>query len=282
VDSSSRNLPHADELFFRLSRELFRNTVGEIDYTYKYYSNILDSVETNRIWDPSGSRINGYVDPTHPNAVLVITNDDRNWQKYSGFDFIFESKPMQNLDFYGSYTLGWTWGPGYQENALLGTGLAGQFYNPRQNQFYFGFNPTQDVRHQIKTQTVYQIHGVVIGATVNWRSGYAFAKQYPVNSGLDGPRYRSPLGTDPSSPNSINQWTEFRIPDLFTVSLRVGYDFYELTRQHLLLDVQMTNLFNNFTPTSVQVTETAPPSGFGRVNGRPGVFQTQLGIRYTY
>lgn len=282
LDSSSRNLPHADELFLRFSRELFKNAVGEIDYTYKYYSNILDSAEVNRIWDPSGSRINGYVDPTRQTAVFVFTNDDRNWQKYSGLDFIFEARPTQNLDFYGSYTLGWTWGPGYQENALFGTGFAGQFYNPRQNQFYFGFSPTQDVRHQVKTQTVYQFHGFVVGATVNWRSGFALTRQYPVNSGFDVPRYRSPLGTDPSAPNSVNQWTELRLPDLFTVSLRIGYDFYELTRQHLLVDAQMTNLFNNFTPTGLQLVETAPPSGFGRVNARPAVFQTQLGIRYTY
>src|SRR6266851_376959 len=279
VDSSGRTLPHADELFFRLSRELFRNTVAEVDYTYRYYGNLLEQVEANRIWDPSGSRIVGYVDPTHPNAVFVYTNDDRNWQKYSGFDLIFETKPTQNLDFYATYTLAWTWGPGYQENA----GGLGQFYNPRQSQFFAGWNPNSDVRHLIKTQGTYTLHGLLLGTTVNWRSGYARFKQFPVNGGFTAnSRFRAPFGTDPSVPNSINQWTEFRIPDLFTVNLLVGYDFYELTRQHIQLTVQMENLLNNFTPNDLSQIETAPPTRFGTVTTRPVPFRTQLGIRYTY
>jgi hypothetical protein len=287
VDSSSRTLPHNDELFFRLSRELFRNTVGEIDYTYRYYSNILEQIETNRIFDPSGSRIVGFVDPTHPNSVVVYSNDDRNWSKYSGFDFIFESRPTPNLDFYGVYTLSWTWGPGFAENqggdGPPGNTSPGQFYNPRFSQFFNGYNIISDVRHQIKTQTTYTIHGAVIGATVNWRSGYARSKFYPQQSPINNnTRLRSPFGTDPSVPNDTTNWTDLRLPDLFTVNLLVGYDFYELTRQHLLLTVQIENLFDNYTPTGFTTSETAPPSQFGRPNLRPVPFRTQLGIRYTY
>jgi hypothetical protein len=279
VDSSGRTFPHVDELFFRLSREVFRNTVLEVDYTYRYFQNLLEQVETNRIWDPSGSRVAGWSDPTHQNAVFVYTNDDRNWEKYSGFDFIFESRPTPNLDFYGSYTLSWTWGPGYQENA----GTLGQFYNTRQQQLFTGWNPNSDVRHIIKTQTTYTLHGFVSGITVNWRSGFALAKQYPTVAPItNNTRFRSPFGTDPSANNDIHQWTEFRLPDLFTVNLLVGYDFYELTRQHVLITVQMENLFNNFTPTGISGIETAPPSNFGQVNARPIPFRTQLGIRYTY
>jgi hypothetical protein len=283
VDSSSRTLPHSDEIFFRLSRELFRNTVGEIDYTYKYFSNILEQIETNRILDPSGSRIVGYVDPSHPNGVFLYANDDRNWSKYSGFDFIFESKPTPNLDFYGVYTLSWTWGPGYGENLNNTAGGPGQFYNPRFSQFFAGYNILSDVRHQVKTQLTYTLHGAVLGTTVNWRSGYARSKFYPVLAPYNNnTRLRSPLGTDPSTQNDTTNWTDLRLPDLFTVNLLVGYDFYELFRQHLLLTVSIENLFDNFTPTGFTTSETAPPSQFGRPNARPTPFRTQLGIRYTY
>ncbi len=285
VDSSSRTLPHSDELFFRLSRELFRNTVGEIDYTYKYYSNILEQIETNRIFDPSGSRIVGYVDTNHPNAVFLYANDDRNWSKYSGFDFIFETKPTPNLDFYGVYTLSWTWGPGFGENLGSGTPTSppGQFYNLRFNQFFSGYNIISDVRHQVKTQATYTWHGLVIGTTVNWRSGYARSKFYPTLAPLtNNTRLRSPFGTDPSTPNDTTNWTDLRLPDLFTVNVLAGYDFYEVFRQHLLITVQIENLFDNFTPTGFSTAETAPPSQFGRPNARPIPFRTQLGIRYTY
>ena len=280
VDSAGRTFPHHDELFFRLSREIARNTVAEVDYTYRYYTNILEQAEVNRIWDPSGSRVAGYVDPSHPNAVFVYTNDNRNWQKYSGFDLIFESRPTPNLDFFGSYTLSWTWGPGYSENR----GGLGQFYNPRDAQFFSGWNPSSDVRHIIKTQTTYTLHGAVIGATVNWRSGYANFKQFPVNAPFTtNSRFRSPFGTDPSATNDIHQWTEFRVPDLFVVSLLLGYDFYELTRNHFLLTVSMENLLNNYTPVGLQTSETAPPTRFGTVTARNNPsFRTTIGLKYTY
>jgi len=288
ADSSGRTPPHADEVTFSLRRELFRNTLGEIDYTYKRISNILETVETNLIYDPAGTRVVGFNDPSHPNSILVYSFDPRNYNNFSGFDFIFESRPTPNFDFFGVYTLSWTYGPGFGEI------VAGdQFGNPRQSQLYTGFSPATDTRHIIKTQGTFTWHGLISGLVVNWRSGIAQRKSFTLADQSLPARYRSPTGTDPGGPlpgaptqpdrNSIQNWAEFRTPDLFTVNLLVGYDFYELTKQHLILNAGIENLFDSFATTTLVLAESAPPSRFGLSAARQAPpFRLQLGLRYQY
>jgi hypothetical protein len=291
ADSSGRKPPTSDEITFSLRRELFRNTLGEIDYTYKRISNLLESVETNLIFDPGGTRVVGFVDPSHPNSVLVYSFDPRNYNNFSGFDFIFESRPTPNFDFFGVYTLSWTYGPGFAENTV-----GDQFGNPRQSQLYTGFSPATDTRHIIKTQGTYTWHGFITGLVVNWRSGVAQRKSYQLADQSLPNRYRSPTGTDPGGPllgainqpdrNNIENWAEFRTPDLLTVNLLVGYDFYELTKHHLIVNAGVENLFDNFTTTTLVTSESAPPSRFGLSAARQTApltpFRVQLGMRYQY
>jgi hypothetical protein len=291
ADSSSRTPTYVDELLFSLRRQLFRNSVGIVEYTYRHYSNILEAVETNFIYDPGGVRVVDFVDRSHPNSVAVWSNDPRNTLNYSGFDFIFESKPTPYFDFYGAYTLSWTYGPGFGELAN-----GDQFGNPRQSQFFGGYAAAtsatslggtlgnNDIRHIIKTQGVFNYQGMIIGTTLNWRSGYALRKNYPVtDTSIITPRYRSPTGTDPSVPNDFRNWTEFRVPDLFSMNVLVGYDFYALTRQHITVQFSVENLFDNFTPVNLRNNETAPPTQFGQVTARPDPpLRGALGIRYSY
>src|SRR5262249_33636311 len=56
--------PHTDEVDFSLRREVFKDSVAGIAYTYKHIANIWDGVEINQIWDPTGYRKLGYVDPS--------------------------------------------------------------------------------------------------------------------------------------------------------------------------------------------------------------------------
>ena len=132
-----------------------------------------------------------------------------------------------------------------------------------------------------------------MGLVTNWRSGYAQRASYGLFDTSLPARYRSAQGTDPSPPapgavgqpdrNNVQRWAEFRIPDLFTVNLLVGYDFYELTKQHLVINAGIENLFDNVTPTTLQTsTNQAPPSTFGTATARPTPLRVQLGMRYSY
>ncbi len=274
LDTAHHTPPHSDEFLVRFSRELFGNSVVEIEYTYKKVSNILTAIETNRIWDPSGNRVIGYVDPTKTFPITVATYPDDAYSKYSGLSLSFASRPSQNLDFQGSYTLAYTYGPAYEDNLN-----PNPYSNPRQAQYFSGFAPGVDRRHFFKTTTSYRWEGVIVGVLFNWASGQALTKTFTSNAGLPT-RYRSPIGTEPGVPlNNSASWTEFRTPDFFNLGITIGYDFYSLIRQHLILSAAITNVLNLSTPNAFN---TADNDLFGTVSARETSRRATLGLRYQY
>jgi hypothetical protein len=250
---------------------------------------MLEGIDTNRIWDPSGNRIIGGVNGNTARSFLFTYPSD-NWVKYSGFDLNVESRPTPNLDIFATYTLGWTWGTAITQNAFQSPGS--QYDNPRYRQYYIGYIPEGDVRHTIRSQVTYNLRGVNLGATFTYQSGFALRKTYTGNANVLTTTVRGPFGIDPGAPpgtsglNDYRNWSEFRTPDTFQITLLVGYDFYELLRQHLLFTVGIENLFDNLTPGGlgpfIKQSESAPPSNFGYVTGRPAPFRVQLGLRYSY
>jgi len=286
--------PHTDEITLELNREVFHDSVASIAYTYKRIGNIWDGVETNQIWDPSGTRVVGYVNG-QPQQVFFYTTPDSNYRVYQGIDFTVESRPSPNWDIYAAYTLAWLYGPGAEELGQVGNGEAGNSgnYNPRQKQFFDGFLP-EDVRHQLKLRASYNWHGLNLGTTFNYVSGIPGSRLFFNQNDGGYTNRRSAQGTDPGSPssnaratqNDATRWSEFRAPDVIVVNARLAYDFSELIKQHIILIFDFFNLFNlgqpqrpngNGYPLQQQNIGT-----YGQVIGRQTPFQFQLGLRYVY
>ena len=278
--------PHSDEFLASFRRELTTNTTATAEYTYKRVSNIVEFVESNVIYDPSGNRVIGGRDGTK-NYTAELSYPDANKSYYSGLDLIVESKPTPAIDIFAAYTLSYTWGPGYQ-NANNGGGITtpggrtDQFVNPRQAAFVGGFQPGIDTRHNFKTAITYNFFkGATIGTVITWRSGIAQQKQFQ-NNANNPPRWRTPNGLEPGTLNDTTQWTEVRTPDALVVNLSARYDLFDLARQHVIVTVDVFNLFDSYTATAIRNGDTAPPSTFGGVTGRLTPFAMQLGVRYQY
>src|SRR6185295_5986018 len=154
-------------------------------------------------------------------------------------------------------TLSWSWGPGIDPNVSNTA-----FENPRMEMYYHSFQPSIDTRHQIKTATTYNIAGFTVGLILNWRSGVALRHNYPTNE--DGYTIqRAPAGyeaggyynTGTSNPgqlgtqSDIRSWTELRSPDLLTANLMVTYDFHQLIKQHVQVNLAVANVLGLTTPT---------------------------------
>jgi outer membrane receptor protein involved in Fe transport len=270
--------PHTDEVTLGINREIFRNSVAAIAYTYKHVGNIWDAVEVNQIWDATGGRVVGYVNNT-PQKVYLYTTPDGNWRTYHGIDFTFESRPNPHWDIYAAYTLSWLYGPGAEEVFTVGT--AGDAYaNPRQYKFYSGYLP-EDQRHQFKLHASYEWHGLVVGANLSYASGSPLSRQYWNSTDAGYTNKRSPQGTDPgAAPNTITTPAQFRTPDIFMVNVRASWDMYELAHQHVILIVDLFNLFNADTPTTVE-NRDLPTFGYAN-KGRLTPFHFQLGVRYLF
>jgi hypothetical protein len=275
--------PHADEVTFGIRREVFKDSIASIDYTYKRISNIWDGIEVNQIWNAAGTNVVGYVNGT-PQQVFRYTTPDGNYRIYQGVDFVFESRPSKHLDLYAAYTLSWLYGPGAEELGQISGGEAGnsQYYNPRQAIFYDGFLP-EDVRHSLKLRASYTWSGLVLGAFVRYQSGSPLTKRFFNPFDGDFTDRRSPQGTEPGTGNAQNAIAEFRTPDTMEVDVRAAYDFHEhLTRDgrhHLMLIADLFNLFD--LGNAVGIEQRDLPT-FGTVTRRQQPFRFQIGLRYTY
>jgi hypothetical protein len=270
--------PHSDEVTVGIRREVFLNSVASIEYTYKRIANMWDWVEMNRIWDPSGYRQIGYVDNANPQSIYKITTNNGNVREYQGIDFVAEARPSDHWDIYLGYTLSWLYGTGAEQFSGQVNGTPGPYYNPRQTMFYDGYLP-EDVRHQLKVRVAYDTHGFNIGAFLDYNSGTNSTKGFFQYTDGDYLNYRTPQGTEPNARNNPRGFSELRTPDFITLSTRVSYDFHELIKQHLILIVDMFNMFNLRAPVSV-ISSDIPT--YGQVGSRQGPFRFQLGLRYLY
>jgi len=275
--------PHSDEITFGLRREVFKDSIASVDYTYKKIANIWDGVEVNQIWNAAGTNVVGYVNGT-AQQIFRYTTPDGNYRIYQGVDFVFESRPSRNLDLYAAYTLSWLYGPGAEELGQISGSEAGssQYYNPRQAVFFDGFLP-EDVRHSLKLRASYSWHGLVLGAFLRYQSGSPLSKRFFNAFDGDFTLRRSPQGTDPGAGNSAAAIAEFRTPDTMEVDARAAYDFHELLtrdgRHHLMLIADLFNLFDLGNAVGVEVRDLPT---FGTVTRRQQPFRFQIGLRYTY
>ncbi|OJH38664.1 TonB-dependent receptor [Cystobacter ferrugineus] len=280
VDRKNHTPPHSDEFLISLRRQIAKNTGLSVEYTYKNLANIWDAVETNQIWDPSGTRVIGYKNGV-ATSVYQLTRPDSNWIKYQSVDFILDGRPTPELEFYAAYTLSFRYGPGNESMGQLGTGI-GQYENPRQAHFYTGY-ALGDTRHQIKLQGSYTWKGLSIGPSFNFTSGSPQAKIYNTgNPSISGVILRSPVGTTPGTANDPTQIAEFRLPDIITANARVSYDFSELTGQKFAVIADVFNVFNFGTPTAVETVDIVGSNNFGLATSRQQPLRVQLAVRYQY
>ncbi len=280
--------PHTDEFTVSLRREIFKNSMGGIEYTYKKYSNMWEQVEINQIWDPSGTRVVGYANG-QPQQIFKVATPDDNYRIYQGVDFYVESRPTDNWDFYAAYTLSWLYGTQADELGQIsgitnGVGVSA-FYNPRQKMFYDGFLP-EDRRHALRVRASYTTHGLQGGVLLFYWSGTPLSTAYYNQNDAQYSNRRGPQGNDPGkttnplgSPNDPSQWSEFRLPDQLEIDLRLAYDFHDLIKQHVMLMADFFNLFNLSTPLYLDNTNTTT---FSTVQGRVSPFRFEVGLRYSY
>jgi hypothetical protein len=287
-DPKATTPPHADEFTASLRRELFRDSVAGIMYTYKRISNLWDEQEINTVWDHTGYKqatsADGkplYIDPSKPQQIYLFTTNHDLKREYQGVDFWVESRPSEHWDFYASYTLAWLYGQHSEQfDGQVGYGNVGPLYNVRQHGFFNGYL-LEDIRHQLKMRVSYNTHGFDIGGTLNYTSGVPLTKQFFQYTDGGFLNLRSPIGTDPTTANDPRRFSELRTPDTVTVNLRASYDLNAILkgRNHLIVIADFFNIFNNRTPTAYNASDVA---NYGTVTVRQQPFKFQLGLRYLF
>ena len=286
--SSPMKPPHVDEILVGLHHEVVPETVIGVDYDYRAYNNMWEDIETNRIWDVSGTKIIGYQqnDPAHVGrSIVVSTTANEAWRKYRGIDFWIQGTPGR-WDLLAAYTLAYNWG-------TVSDYFDGYLLNPRMNQFYEGYVP-DDRRHTIKASVAYRtLFGLDLGARVQYRSGTPGWEGITNPGDVNQRIYKTQRGTGaPVSPtsnapnfNDPSQWTELRNPDVFNLDLQARYNLGALlnmrqSRLDLVLLVVNTlsdSAASNLTDTyKLRNNNFAETSSFGHFQP----IQGEVLIRY--
>lgn len=291
LDPSRARTPTTDEFSLGARRQILGSTVAGVDFIHRIYSNQWELVETNYIWDPSGTRVVGFANG-RPGTVNLITTPERNTVRYTGVDITLDSRISDVFSAFAAYTLGFRYGPGTDVLGQTAPGLAAnQFQNIRQSAFFDSFAPA-DIRHNLKFVPTATIGGLTLGAVFNYQSGATLVRRYRVaDSLLNDLRspgiLRSPYGTQPGAPNDVEQITEFRLPDNISFDVRVSYDLatlFKLNQVRIILIADLFNVLNLAAPTSLQQNDNTAtvPTQFGQVLARQQPFRAQFGLRFTY
>lgn len=278
VDKKAKT-PYKDEFTLGARREILPGTVVGAEYTYNRLNRVWAAVERNRIWDPTGVRVVGWVDPDKEGLdVYEFTTPADNYRSYHGITVSAEGRPSPNWDFGSSWTTSWNYG---HNTTLFGqvSGLSG-YDNVRQKRFYDGFL-AQDLRHYLRAYGSYTLlKQLSVGANFGFLTGTPFTKTF-WNS-TDGGRfnYRSPLGTEPGAGNNEQTVSEFRLPDRAFLDLRVAWNILPHRFGHRLSAI--ADIFNVLNTRSVTGVVTSDLPNFGNVTARQAPFRMQLAINYAY
>jgi hypothetical protein len=276
--------PHTDELSAGIHQEVFPLTAVGLDVTYDYYGNLFEEQETNQIWDSTGTRIIGYVNPAYQGPIYKVATPSDAYRQYLGVNVWAEGTPG-NWDILASYTYGYDWG-------TVSDYFDGLLDNPRFTPFFTGYVP-DDIRHMVKGAISYKFpFGLQLGTRIRYTTGEPIWENFS-NPANGSSFYRSPQGTcfANNGPNGVpnfsdpTSWIECRKPDTFLMDVQARYDLGRalgFKQKKLEATVLITDLLNNYetySTTSRYAPGTFNKFGYstGSVNGP---FQAELYIRF--
>jgi hypothetical protein len=272
--------PHVDELSLGLHQAVSEKAVVGADFTYRKYSNMWVDDEVNQIWDPSGTRVIGYVNGEQ-RSIVKITSPDDAWRDYKGMDLWVQGK-VGSWDVLANYTLAFA-------NGTVGNYFDGYGANPRMKYFQEGSNP-DDIRHTVKGSLAYTTG---FGLDFGFRFRYLTGTPLWMNSTNPGggTLYRSVRGTgysvnaatgrpDFNDPSTVS---ELRNPDAFLVDAQARYDVGRPfgLKQKVELTLLVVNLFNNTDVSTVNDRYSATGTNiYGTANFRNRPLQAELLLRF--
>jgi Carboxypeptidase regulatory-like domain/TonB-dependent Receptor Plug Domain len=276
--------PHVDEFLVGLHHEVIPETVIGVDFDYRYYGNMWEDIETNRIFDSTGTKIVGYQDPTKiGQSVTIATTANEAYRKYESMDLWVQGTPGR-WDLLASYTLAYNWGTvsDYFDGFLL---------NPRMTHFYDGYVP-DDHRHTIKGSVSYRtLFGLDIGVRLQYRTGSPLWESFANPADSNQRIYKSPRGTaapistvtNAQNFNDPQQFTEIRNPDQFTLDLQARYNLanvLHMKQQRLDLVLLVVNTLNDPEASGLSDSFSVKNSRFGDAFSHFSPLQAEILLRY--
>jgi hypothetical protein len=269
------SIPKTWEYTAGAEREITQGVALGTSFVYRKFNNQFETVETNRLWNGPGTDLssNGSYRDGRNHVVTDLETPDNAQRRYIGLTASL-SKREGRMKLQADYT--WS--------RLDGTVLDGSSnrlgdIGPR-DRFLYGSLP-DDHRHEVKMNMQLHIASwVSMGARYTYISGTPYNRLFrnDVTGSFDN--LGAQTGINPST--NINDPSDdrlLRLPDSHSLNAQVAFNFEPLIGSRLEFYVDVLNVLNSRTVTSV--TENEGPL-FGQQSGRAAPFHIRLGARYRY
>jgi hypothetical protein len=268
-------IPKTIEYTLGAEREVAAGLALGTSFVYRKFNNQFEVIETNRIWNPSGSDLatgGGYRDGRARTVSDLETPDGAN-RRYIGITGSV-TKREGRMKLQADYT--WSRLDG---TVLDGSSNAYGDIGPR-DAFLYG-SLGDDHRHELKTNLSYRATAWLgMGARYTFISGTPYNRLFRNDVTGNYENYASQTGINPGTNiNDPGDDRELRLPDSHSLSAQLAFNFQPLIGIHLETFVDVLNVLALRTVTSV--TQNDGPS-FGQLSGRMAPLRIRLGARYRY
>ncbi|MGC4094172.1 MAG: carboxypeptidase-like regulatory domain-containing protein [Polyangiaceae bacterium] len=266
------NTPRTWEATLGGSHVITDGLAAGLDAVYRKFTNQYEDIETNRIWNQSGTAVIGYRSGVNETVMDLETPKGANRQ-YFGVTLSL-AKNQGPLQLNASYTLGW----------LTGSVLDGfqNYYGnvPPQDRFLTG-PLADDHRHEIKMTGMYQWNPwLVTGFRYIYTSGTPYNRLYFNDVTGRYESYRASSGVDPGANlNDPNDDRTLRTPDIQSINIQVRALLKPLIGQNLSVFAEVLNVLGLRTP---QTLGTGDGRDFGLVLTRMDPFRLRFGVDFRW
>ena len=268
-------IPRTWEYTAGVEREVIPGVSLGVDGIYRKFNNQFERLETNRIWNASGTQLERTGGHRNGRAQTIsdLENPEGAERTYRGVTASVARREGR-LKLRASYTwsrLEGTVMDGY-DNAYGDIG-------PR-DLFLYGALP-DDHRHELKANFAYRFAPWLTTAVrYSYYSGLPYNRRYRNDVTGRFENQRAQVGINPG--NNLNDPTddrELRMPDFQSLNAQIAVNFLPLIGQNLETFVDVLNVLGLRTTTAVE-EDDGPLWGVQR--GRIAPFRIRFGLRYRY
>jgi hypothetical protein len=271
-------IPRTWEETVGVEREVVRGLSLAGDLVYRRYVHPYEQVETNRIWNASGSELDrlGAWRNGRPQAVADMETPDGARREYLGAT-VAAGRREGTLKINAAYTLSFLRGNVLDSSGNQPFGEIG----PRDS-FLYGYLP-DDSRHAIRVTATYAwTSWLSTGVLYNYQSGRPYLRRFfnPVTGGYDD--YRAATGINPGvNVNDPGDDRPLRLPDQQLLNLQARVSWRPLLKIDLETYVDVLNALALRTTTAVQQNDNGTGAWGTPADALPP-FRLRVGFRLRY
>jgi hypothetical protein len=268
-------IPRTWEYTLGAEREVIPGLALGLDLVYRLFSRQYETLETNRIWNQSGSQLDtlGSYRNGRAQTISDLETPSGAKRRYVGLTSSVTRREGR-FRLRGSYT--WS----RLDGSVL-EGLNNRYGDIGPRDLYLDGPLADDHRHEVKMMMSYQVNRwLSTGLRYAYYSGVPYNRLFRNEQTGQFEDYRARLGSNPGA--NVNDPTDdrpLRLPDMQTVNAQIAVNLQPVTGSRLELFVDILNLLALRTTTSVAENDG---QDFGVTRDRDGPLRIRLGLRYRY